>query len=281
MGGYGSTRWDSHSKKYAVEDGYALKIKTIYSSLVPYWNGTITWSRNGEKIASIGYRVITGDEFPIAIQLVYTWRGKDINYRVDLNTSPLPWGGHRYWFTCPNSSCRRRVANLYLPPGNPYFACRTCHRLTYRSCQESGQSEGFFRSMAGLMQDIYPGATAKDMEALLLDDRYTKHMEQILWEKYSKYLANLPDPYEHYLTADQLCEQTGLAREGLEQLSAIRLLLPDHDGKFRPKLLKWAKKLAYLLNEGWSLDEIKRWAKGRFQTDNPRQWPPNRHDWQL
>jgi hypothetical protein len=279
MGGYSSTRWNWHSKKYAVEDGYILKIKTIYSSLVPYWNGTITWSRNGEKIASIGYRVITEEEIPSAIQLFYTWKHKDINYSVDLIATALPWGGHRYWFACPNSNCHRRAANLYLPPGNPYFACRTCHQLTYRSCQEKGQSNSFFRSMAGLMQDVYPGMTAKDIEALL-EDKYTDHMKQILWEKYSTDLKNLSDPYEHYLTADELCKQSGLSLDGFEKLSRLRLLLPDHEEKFRPKLLKWAAKLSYLLKQGWKPEEIKRWAKGRFQTGDPKQWPPERARWQ-
>src|SRR5688572_3478166 len=113
MGGYGSTRWSSHSKRYAVEDGYVLKMKIIHSSLVPYWHGTITWSRNGEKVASIGYRVIITEDIPSEIQLIYTWNGKDIAYIVKLNTTPLPWGGHRFWFTCPNLNCHRRVANLY------------------------------------------------------------------------------------------------------------------------------------------------------------------------
>ncbi|MCI0460572.1 MAG: hypothetical protein L0Z62_26765 [Gemmataceae bacterium] len=31
--------------------------------------------------------------------------------------------------------CLRRVAKLYLPPGVPYFGCRTCHNLTYESAQ--------------------------------------------------------------------------------------------------------------------------------------------------
>jgi hypothetical protein len=280
MGGYGSTRWGSHSKKYAVEDGYILSIKAIYSTLVPRWMGTITWSRNGEKVANIGYRVITNESIPSSINLFYTWNGKDIDYMVYLTTTRLPWGGNRFWFSCPSTKCRRRVAKLYLAPGSPYFACRTCHRLTYRSCQEKGQSDGFFRSMAGMMQDVYPGMTAKDMDALL-DDRYTEHLGHILGEKYGRYLATLPDPYEHYLTADELCNQSGLSPQGFEQLSAIRLLVPDHEGRFRPRLLKWAGKLAYLLSEGWKADEIKRWAKGRFQTNHPRQWPPDRCDWQV
>ena len=118
------------------------------------------------------------------------------------------------------------------------------------------------------------------MEALL-DDRYTDHVKQILMEQCLRDLKDLPDRYEHYLTVDQLCSQSGLSLKALEQLSAIRLLVPDQDGKFRPKLVKWAEKLAYLLDQGWQLDEIKRWAKGRFLTEDPKKWPPDRKDWQL
>ena len=50
---------------------------------------------------------------------------------------------------------------------------------------------------------------------------------------------------------------------------------------YRPKLIAWAKKLAYLLDHGWELAEIKNWAKGRFHTANPRQWPPKESDWQI
>jgi len=48
-------------------------------------------------------------------------------YRVSLTTTPLPWGGLRWWFTCPlvveGRSCGRRVGKLYLPPGRGYFGC--------------------------------------------------------------------------------------------------------------------------------------------------------------
>jgi hypothetical protein len=279
MGGYGSTRWNSHSKRYAVEDGFVLPMKVILSSRVWRYQGTLTWSRNREKIGSIGYRVDMDQGIPSSINLIYTWNGKDMDYIVRFSRSPLPWGGDRYWFSCPYTNCQRRVAKLYLPPGSPYFACRSCHKLTYRSCQEKGESNRFFREIAQIMQDVYPGITAKDYQALL-EDKYTKHMRQILLEKYIRDLENMPDPYAHYLTVDELCQQSGLSVEGFAQLSAVNLLVPDHEGKYRPRLLKWAQKLAYLLHQGWKSDEIKRWAKGRFHTEDPKYWPPDRARWQ-
>lgn len=42
-------------------------------------------------------------------------------------------GGSRWWGTCPR--CGRRVGKLYKPAGAS-FACRKCHGLTYRTCQQ-------------------------------------------------------------------------------------------------------------------------------------------------
>ena len=45
----------------------------------------------------------------------------------------------------------RRVAKLYLPPGERYFGSRDGYGLTYTSCQESGQFRGLFRHLAAEM----------------------------------------------------------------------------------------------------------------------------------
>jgi len=77
------------------------------------------------------------------------------------------------------------------------------------------------------------------------------------------------------LTTGELCRQSGLGPEDLSRVEAARLLLPDtKDGRYRPKLAGWGKKLVYLLNEGWGIEEIRGWAKGRWKAENPRQWPP-------
>src|SRR5215211_7877455 len=107
MGGYGSTRWNSHSKKYTVEDGYVLKMKIIHASLRTRWSGTITWSRNEEKVASIDYQVVTAENEPSAIRLIYRWNSGHFSDLIKLSSTPLPWGGKRYWFNCPNPSCGR------------------------------------------------------------------------------------------------------------------------------------------------------------------------------
>jgi hypothetical protein len=99
-------------------------------------------------------------------------------------------------------------------------------------------------------------------------------MEKLAIERYLREWQNY-DPYQGYLNAEELCRQSGLDPEDLSRLEVARLLLPDtKDGRYRPKLAGWGKKLAYLLQAGWEIEEIKAWSQGRWKTENPKQWPP-------
>jgi|SRR5215469_3479668 len=49
-------------------------------------------------------------------------------------TMPKPFKSFRHWFKCP--SCGRRSFKLYQPNPSSGFACRACHKLTYRSAQK-------------------------------------------------------------------------------------------------------------------------------------------------
>lgn len=170
--------------------------------------------------------------------------------------------------------CHRRVGCLYLPPGGNYFGCRHCYDLTYRSSQEGTEFKSLFQMLALQMQDEYPGLTWKDVRAILQDE-WTPSLGRILAENYIRNWEPPPDPYEHYLTREQLLEQSGLSEAELNRLEEVRLLVPDtKDGRYRPKLVGWGKKLAYLLGEGRKVEEIKRWSKERWQSGNPREWPP-------
>jgi hypothetical protein len=115
-------------------------------------SGGIEW-RNalGENIGSIGLQVYTDDASPPRgrLRLHYTRTNtvtgeeKQIDYTVDLVSTPCNFGGFRYWFLCPlvidNQPCQRRVAKLCLPPGQTYFGCRHCYGLTYQ-CQREHSS---------------------------------------------------------------------------------------------------------------------------------------------
>lgn len=50
---------------------------------------------------------------------------------IDLQRTPCYFGRFRYWFSCPNLWCGKRVAILYWHEGS--FSCRTCLNLTYKS----------------------------------------------------------------------------------------------------------------------------------------------------
>ncbi len=64
---------------------------------------------------------------------------EDLRYAIGVTWTPCHYGGERPWWICPNRSCGRRVATLYL--GNRYFLCRHCLRLVYASSQASGTIE--------------------------------------------------------------------------------------------------------------------------------------------
>ena len=149
MGGYGSGRLNGAWPKETVEDCLVLAAAKLQRDKLlkagMYASGTLTWTRvsTGEQTASVGYNVNTVSGQRPTINLYYTTtrradgQNTDADYPVGLTTTPLPWGGLRFWFCCPltrnGRPCGRRVGKLYLPPDGRYFGCRHCHDLTYRS----------------------------------------------------------------------------------------------------------------------------------------------------
>jgi hypothetical protein len=283
MGGFGSTRWSFHNKKITVEDSHKITIYYLKPYLIPGSRGYLTWGCGERQTGSMAYQVIdTG--IPETIRFTYTMTDlrtgekMDLDYSVRLQTTTTVWGSERYWFTCPlivdGSSCARRVGALYLPPGGMYFGCRHCYNLTYQSTQESKKWDSFYASMAAAMHDNHPHMTGADFKYLLENkgkppEGFYRRLSKDDW-------ADYPDPYAQYLSADELRRQAGLTSINFAHLEAARLLLPDHDGKYRPKLVGWGRKLAFLLDQGWEIDEIKHWSQSRWTTPDPRQWPPER-----
>lgn len=96
---------------------------------------TWTWSRNGERLASIQMRT----DFDCVV-LIYRhqgygedeWTRKD--YPVSLEWTRCNYGGERAWFRCPRPGCGRRVATLW---GGAMFYCRQCQNLAYESQNET------------------------------------------------------------------------------------------------------------------------------------------------
>ena len=116
---------------------------------------TSSWSRNGEVVASISYRLETGEKGVLGLRFMYaitdqnSGEKKDYNYVIPVVDTPCNYGGKRWWYLCPlvvnGRSCLRRCRIVYMPIGSEYFGCRKCHSLTYESRQKHRDKfyEGF------------------------------------------------------------------------------------------------------------------------------------------
>jgi hypothetical protein len=101
---------------------------------------TLTWSRRGEKIASVQFLVRTPVQFPEEIpniRMRYNVRKnagawQELDYKISLTTTECNFGGLRYWFICPD--CNKRVCVLY---ADILFKCRTCLGIVHKSRNES------------------------------------------------------------------------------------------------------------------------------------------------
>ncbi len=154
MGSLGSSRWHGHSKATTVEECTKLGIGDVI--LETGHRGTLTWTRGERKIASIGYGIESRGS-GLSLVLRYRWGDReDIDLPIRLESSPMRFGGERWWMRCPLARrevpCGRRVAKVYLAPFSKYFGCRTCHRLTYRSVQEHDKRVDALRRNPDLMR---------------------------------------------------------------------------------------------------------------------------------
>ena len=74
------------------------------------------------------------------------WDGerREADYWIQLETTPQPFGGRRWWFVCPRTG--RRAAKLYLPNGAVTFASRQAYRLAYRCQREQPHDRALRRA---------------------------------------------------------------------------------------------------------------------------------------
>lgn len=160
MGGYGSgTRW-SYSRKCTVEDCLSLDVTRLFRDGMLRANtsgsGLLVWriTTTGEEVSSLAYEFNTRNGHAGWMRLQYRFHDErgSVEYPVSLTTTPLPWGGERWWFRCPLSIgvryCGRRVRKLHRPAGARYFGCRRCYDLTYTSCQESHKYDRMWAMVA-------------------------------------------------------------------------------------------------------------------------------------
>jgi len=95
-------------------------------------SGTLTWSSNGEKTASISITVST-NERPY-IELDYKYNDEPRKYKVWLVTIPSNLGKGKVWyFLCPQT--HKRCRKLYSIVG--YFL----HREAFKGCMYDSQTK--------------------------------------------------------------------------------------------------------------------------------------------
>jgi hypothetical protein len=141
MGGNGSGNWWRWQGSKATVEGSLVFPVSIFKNRLDPHTGSYSWksSRDGWE-SSIGYIVEWFGDLAL-VTLHYRRAEEPVEIPIRIQTTPVHFGGHRRWFTCPlvvnGVACNRRCGKLYLPGGAKYFGCRKCHRLTYVSCQEA------------------------------------------------------------------------------------------------------------------------------------------------
>jgi hypothetical protein len=143
MGGTGS---GNHGGRPTIENALKLDlhhlIRNSFFRPSATVTGSLTWTdiSSGQLRAAIGYEAHLGDEHGW-VRLRYTttnhWSGEKTqhDYRVELTTTPQPFGGRRWWWVCPRRG--DLVSKLYKPNAAGIFASRKAHRLAYRSQRQT------------------------------------------------------------------------------------------------------------------------------------------------
>jgi len=175
---------DSWSDRNTVEDCKCVEIPWLAQNgyLHGFVSGTITWTSALSGKSSIGIVVsafggLGGSyaRFNYTQTSSFTGEKTDLDYTIQLATTPCNYGGVRYWFICPlvvnGQACNRRVSKLYLPPGAKYFGCRACYNLTYRSCKEHDKRvDALMKNptkLAALLQEKDPASTLLGLKAYI------------------------------------------------------------------------------------------------------------------
>lgn len=146
MGGHGSGRRLHFGVKSTVESCRVLDVNWMIREGIfdgsGRRHGVIRWSNavSGKSVSSLCYEMDLAEQW-LRLEYRLSNTGQELNYRVPLTTTALPWGGERWWFICDlqcnGRCCKRRVGKLYLPRGAIYYGCRHCYDLTYQNCQDS------------------------------------------------------------------------------------------------------------------------------------------------
>jgi hypothetical protein len=140
----------------SVEDCLRLDTasEAVRSQLVPggVRTGSWTWSRDGERVAQIGYYMNGLRDERLTLELDYSASGMQVRQFVNVVQTRPHYGGSRWWFLCPKAfedGQERRVRCLYMPPGQTRFASRIAYSLNYDSQKTSSLSRTISRFLRG------------------------------------------------------------------------------------------------------------------------------------
>ena len=144
-------------------------------------SGTITWSSNGNKTASISIQVNTFCEQPY-IELKYNYNDEPRNYKVQLVSTPSNLGRGLIWyFLCPqtNKRCRKLYSiGGYFLHREAFTGCMYETQTQSKSYREIGKTFGAYFKTDKLYEQIY-SKHFKKMYAGKPTKRYLRIMEQI------------------------------------------------------------------------------------------------------
>lgn len=167
------------NKKLTVEDCHGLdtaKLREWGYLRNSFYSGGVRWTRNGEKIASIGVSV-DGDNAALQVRYTNTNRETEektnFDYKILLEKTPCNYGGVRFWFLCPHCGRRMRKLHLY---GVRKFLCRVCLNLSYAS-----RNAGGFFKMVGVTM------SGSELDELMIKSRpsYNGKMTRS-WKRFLK-----------------------------------------------------------------------------------------------
>lgn len=222
MGGYGSTRWDNHLRQCTVNECHSYDLATVnirdYMQADEQSAYGYNWTANGEPSGNMAV-VYLPDKLAIVLvySIVYSDErpNDDIEQYIELETTPLNFGGVRYWMKCP--SCDKRVRTVHKPTTRKRFKCRTCWNLSYFSSQESRHDTGRAYQVWALFDKQY------ELEAKLRRCRHGSKNHK----RYSVKLMKLYDRIAHLL-------------ELQEQQNAV----------FKAKIPSYLDSVKYLVSQG-------------------------------
>ena len=133
MGGSGSTRWGSHTKKRTAEECLVLDVNSLVKHHIGRENMIQPFWCSGNVGQRFYFEFINLEGDGPALILESSLNASSDAQQITFISTPGTRGGLRWWFRCPR--CKRRVAKLYVPADGISFACRLCHALTYTSAQ--------------------------------------------------------------------------------------------------------------------------------------------------